>query len=61
MDLEPCSKVHNVVVIQLNSITLGQVTDLKVIFHMMVSILIYKLDKICNSIQFPAPCLNFRI
>ena len=52
MDLEPCFKVHNLVVIQLNSTKLGQMTNLKVVFHMMVSI--YKLDKICNSTQSPA-------
>ena len=46
MDLEPCFKVRNLVV-QLNSTRLGHMTNLKVIFHMVVSI--YKLDTICNS------------
>ena len=43
MDLEQCFKVHNLVVIQLNNTKLDQMTNVKVIFHMMVSI--YKLDK----------------
>ena len=30
MDLEPCSKVHNLFVIQQNNTKLGQVTNLKV-------------------------------
>ena len=47
MDLEPCFRVHNLVVIQLNSTKLGQMTNLTVVFHMVVSI--YKLDTICNS------------
>ena len=46
MDLQPCFKVRNLVV-QLNSTRLGHMTNLKVIFHMVVSI--YKLDTICNS------------
>ena len=47
MDLEPCFKVHNLVVIQtwLNA-------NFKVVFHMMV--LFYKFDKIGNSTQSPA-------
>ena len=47
MDLEPCLKVHNLVVIQLNSTKLGQMTNRKVVFDMLVSI--YKMDTICNS------------
>ena len=38
MDLEPCFKVHNLVVIQLNSTKLGQITNLKVIFHSGVNL-----------------------
>ena len=40
MDLEPCFKVHNLVVIQLhvNSTKLRQMTNLKVVCHMVVSI-----------------------
>ena len=52
MDLEPCFKVHNLVVIQLNNTKLGQMTNLDMIFYMVVSI--YKLDQICNSPQSPA-------
>ena len=51
MDLEPCFKVHNLVVIQLKNTKLGQMTNLNMIFHMMVSI--YKLDQIYNSPQSP--------
>ena len=46
MDLEPCFKVHNLVVIQLSSTKLCQMTNRAVVFHMVVSI--YKLDTICN-------------
>ena len=46
MDLEPCLNVHNLVVIQLNNPKLGQMTNLNMIFYMVVSI--YKLDQICN-------------
>ena len=52
MDLEPCFKVHNLLGIQLNNTKLGQITNLDVIFYMVV--LIYKLDQICNSPQSPA-------
>ena len=52
MDLEPSFKVHNLVVIQLNNTKLGQMTNLDMIFYMVVSI--YKLDQICNSSQSPA-------
>ena len=52
MDLEPCFKVHNLVVIQLNKTKLGQMTNFKVIFHMMM--LFYKFDIIDNSTQSPA-------
>ena len=40
--------INNLVVIQLN-IKLYQMTNLDVIFYMVVSI--YRLDKICNSTQ----------
>ena len=36
MDLEPYFKVPNLVVVQLNSTKLRQMTNLKVVFHMMV-------------------------
>ena len=37
---------------QLNNTKLGQMTNLNMIFYMVVSI--YKLDQICNSPQSPA-------
>ena len=52
MDLEPCLEVHNLVVIQLKPPKLGQMTDLKVVFHIVV--LIYTFVKISNSTQSPA-------
>ena len=45
-------KVHNLAVIQLKDTKLGQMTNLKVVFHMVV--LFYKFDNIGNSTQFPA-------
>ena len=36
MDLEPYFKVHNLVVIQLNNTKLGQMTNLNVIFYVVV-------------------------
>ena len=38
MDLEPCFKVHNLVVIQLRNTKLGQMTNLNMIFYIVVSI-----------------------
>ena len=52
MDLEPCFKVHNLVVIQLKNTKVGQMTNLNMIFYMVVSI--YKLHQIYNSLQSPA-------
>ncbi len=52
MDFELCFKVHNFVSVHPESIKLGQVTNLTVIFHVVVSI--YRLLKIWNSPQFPA-------
>ena len=52
MDLEPCLKVHNLVVIQLQNTKFGQMTNCKVIFH--ITVLVYKFDKIDNSIQSSA-------
>ena len=52
MDLEPCFKVHNLVVIQLKNTKLGQMTNSKVVFHMVV--LFYKFDEIGNLTQSPA-------
>ena len=45
-------QVHNLVGIQLNNTKLGQVTNLDVIFYIVV--LIYKLDQSFNSPQSPA-------
>ena len=50
--LEPCFKVHNLVVIQLNNTKLGRMTNFKVVFH--ITVLFYKFDKIGNSTQSPA-------
>ena len=56
MDLDSCLKVQYLVVIRLNSTKLGQLTNLNVIFYMLVSIC--KMDKICNSTQAP---LNLKV
>ena len=51
MDLEPCFKVHNLVVIQLNNTKLGRMTNFKVVFHMM---LFYKFDPVpCSTSKWP--------
>ena len=52
MDLEPCFKFYNLVVNQLKNTKLGQMTNLNMIFYMVVSI--YKLDQIYNLPQSPA-------
>ena len=52
MDLEPCFKAHNLAVVQLKTQKLGQMTNVKVVFHMVV--LFYKFDKMGNSTQSPA-------
>ena len=44
MDFELCSKVYNFVSVYLNSIKLGQMTNLNVIFYVVVSV--YRLVKI---------------
>ena len=36
MNFEPCFKVHNLVSVHPKSIKLGQITSLKVIFHVVV-------------------------
>ena len=51
MDFEPYFKVHNLVSVQPKSIILGQMTNLNMIFHVVVSV--YRLVKIRNSHQFP--------
>ena len=49
-------KVHNLVSIHPKSITLGQMINLVIIFHLMVSV--YRLVKIWNSPQFPGEFRN---
>ena len=44
MDFEPYSKVHNLVSVHSKSIILGQITNLNMIFHLIVSV--YRLVKI---------------
>ena len=51
MDFDPCFKVHNLASVHPKSIILGQMTNLNMIFHLVVSI--YRLAKIWNSPQFP--------
>ena len=51
MDFEPSFNIHNLVSVYPKSIILGQMTNLKMIFHMVVSV--YPLVKIWNSPQFP--------
>ena len=57
MDLEPCFKVHNLAIIQLKDTKLGQMTNLKVVFHMVI---FYKFVKISKSSR-PSPLLNFKV
>ena len=51
MDFEPYFKVHNLVSVHPKSIILGQMTNLNMIFYVVV--LVYRLVKIWNSPQFP--------
>ena len=44
IDFEPCFKVHNLVSVHPKYIVLGQMTNLNMIFHMVVSV--YRLVKI---------------
>ena len=44
VDFEPYLKVHNLVSLHLESIILGQMTNLNIIFHMVLSV--YRLVKI---------------
>ena len=50
-DFEPYFKVHNLVNVHSKNIKLGQITNLNIIFYVMV--LDYRLVKIWNSPQFP--------
>ena len=56
MDFEPYFKVHNLVSVHPKSITLNQMTNLNMIFHVVVSV--YRLVKIWNLPQFPAEFRN---
>ena len=56
MDFEPYLKVHNLVSLHPKSIILGQMINLDMIVHVVVSV--YRLLKICNSPQFPAEFRN---
>ena len=47
MDFEPYFKVHNLVSVYLKSVILGQMANLNMIVHVMVSV--YRLVKIWNS------------
>ena len=51
MDFEPYFKVQNLVSIYPKSIIFGQMANLNMIIHVMVSV--YRLVKIWNSPQFP--------
>ena len=51
MDFKPYFKVHNLVSVYPKSIILGQMTNLNMIFHVVLSV--YRLVKIWNSPQFP--------
>ena len=52
MDFEPYCKVHSLVSAHPKSNILGQMTNLDMIFHVVVSV--YRFLKIWNSPQFPA-------
>ena len=56
MDFEPYFKVYNLVSVHPKSIIVGQMTNLNMIFHVVVSL--YRLFKIWNSPQFPAEFRN---
>ena len=56
MDFEPCFKVHNLVSVYPKGMKLGQMTNLNVIFHVVVSV--YRLITIWNSPQFPVEFRN---
>ena len=56
MDFKPCFKVHNLVSVYPKSLKLGQMTNLNMIFHVVVSV--YRLVTISNSPQFPVEFRN---
>ena len=58
MDFEQCFKVHNLVVVQLKNTKLGQMTNLNMIFYMVVWC------QFINWIKFatrPSPLLDFKV
>ena len=56
MDFQAYFKVPSLVSVHPKSIILGQMTNLNMIFHVVVSV--YRLVKIWNSPQFPAEFRN---
>ena len=58
MDFEPYFKVNNLVSVHPKSIILGQMINLDMLFHVLVSV--YRLVKIWNSPQFPVEFSNGR-
>ena len=55
MDFEPYFKVHNLVSVHPKSIILGQMTNLNMVFHMVVSL--YRLVEILKLA--PSSLMNF--
>ena len=51
MDFEPYFKVHNLVSVHPKSVILGQMTNLNMLFHMVVSV--YRLVKILELAPVP--------
>ena len=56
VDFKPYFKVHNLVSVHPKSIILGQMTNLNMTFHVVLSV--YRFIKIWNSAQFPAEFRN---
>ena len=56
MDFERYFKVHNLVSVHPKSVILGQMINLDMIFHVVVSV--YRLVKTWNSLQFPVEFRN---
>ena len=56
MDFEPHFKVHNLVSVHPKSIIVGQMTNLNMVFHVVVSV--YRLVQLWNSPQFPDELWN---
>ena len=56
MDFEPYFKIQNLVSVRPKNIILGQMTNVKMVFHEVVSV--YRLVKIWNSPQSPAQFRN---